>query len=64
MLLHMTQPGLSRQISALEHDLGALQDVAARMVALAYNKHRTMPGLEQFARLVMSMLGADPIQSC
>jgi DNA-binding transcriptional LysR family regulator len=34
-----------------------LQDVAARMVALAYTKHRTMPELSQFAELVMSMLG-------
>jgi hypothetical protein len=34
-----------------------LQDVAARMVALAYNKHRTMPELSQFAELVMSVLG-------
>jgi hypothetical protein len=30
------------------------------MVALADNKHRTMPELEQFAQLVMSLLGADP----
>jgi DNA-binding transcriptional LysR family regulator len=37
-----------------------LQDVAARMVALAYNKHRTMPELEQFGQLVISLLGADP----
>jgi DNA-binding transcriptional LysR family regulator len=37
-----------------------LQDVAARMVALAYNEHRTMPELEQFAQLTMSLLGADP----
>jgi DNA-binding transcriptional LysR family regulator len=34
-----------------------LLDVAARMVALAYNKHRTMPELSQFAELVMSVLG-------
>ena len=34
-----------------------LLDVAARMVALAYNKHRTMPELGQFAELVTSMLG-------
>jgi DNA-binding transcriptional LysR family regulator len=33
-----------------------LQDVAARMVALAYNKHRTMPELGQFADLVTTML--------
>jgi DNA-binding transcriptional LysR family regulator len=37
-----------------------LQDVAARMVALAYNKHRTMPELEQFAQLTTSLLGAGP----
>jgi len=37
-----------------------LQDVAARMVALAYNKHRTMPELGQFAELVTSMLGSAP----
>jgi hypothetical protein len=37
-----------------------LQDVAARMVALAYNKHRTMPELEQFASLVASTLGMEP----
>jgi DNA-binding transcriptional LysR family regulator len=36
-----------------------LQDVAARMVALAYNKHRTMPELGQFADLAASMLGAS-----
>jgi len=106
-LLHMTQPALSRQISALERDLGTqlferdrrgtalspeeslervalgagvlvlpagiadfyrrtdisyvpLQDVAARMVALAYNKHRTMPELEQFATLVAATLGMEP----
>jgi DNA-binding transcriptional LysR family regulator len=35
-----------------------LQDVAARMVALAYHKHRTMPELGQFAQLVTSMLGS------
>jgi DNA-binding transcriptional LysR family regulator len=35
-----------------------LADVAARMVALAYSKHRTMPELEQFAELVTSMLGS------
>jgi DNA-binding transcriptional LysR family regulator len=33
-----------------------LQDVAARMVALAYHKHRTMPELGQFADLVTIML--------
>jgi DNA-binding transcriptional LysR family regulator len=33
-----------------------LQDVAARMVALAYHKHRTMPELGQFADLVTTML--------
>jgi DNA-binding transcriptional LysR family regulator len=32
-------------------------DVAPRMVALAYSKHRTMPELDEFARLVVSMLG-------
>jgi hypothetical protein len=37
-----------------------LQDVAARMVALAYNRHRTMPELVQFAQLTTSLLGADP----
>ena len=37
-----------------------LQDVAARMVALAYNKHRTMPELEQFATLVAATLGMEP----
>jgi DNA-binding transcriptional LysR family regulator len=37
-----------------------LHDVAARMVALAYNKHRTMPELGQFADLVTSMLGSPP----
>jgi hypothetical protein len=37
-----------------------LQDVAARMVALAYSKHRTMPELVQFAQLTTSLLGADP----
>ncbi len=37
-----------------------LQDVAARMVALAYTKHRTMPELGQFAELVTSMLTAGP----
>ena len=36
-----------------------LQDVAARMVALAYNKHRTMPELVQFASLVASTLGME-----
>jgi DNA-binding transcriptional LysR family regulator len=35
-----------------------LQDVAARMVALAYSKHRTMPELGQFAELVTAMLTA------
>lgn len=34
-----------------------VQDVAARMVALAYSKHRTMPELAQFAELATSMLG-------
>jgi DNA-binding transcriptional LysR family regulator len=34
-----------------------LADVAARMVALAYTKHRTMPELGQFAELVKAMLG-------
>jgi DNA-binding transcriptional LysR family regulator len=33
-----------------------LQDVAARMVALAFHKHRTMPELGQFADLVTTML--------
>jgi DNA-binding transcriptional LysR family regulator len=37
-----------------------LQDVAARMVALAYSKHRTMPELGQFAELAISMLGSEP----
>jgi DNA-binding transcriptional LysR family regulator len=37
-----------------------LADVAARMVALAYNKHRTMPELTQFAELVTSMLTSQP----
>jgi DNA-binding transcriptional LysR family regulator len=37
-----------------------LQDVAPRMVALAYNKYRTMPELGQFAELVKSVLGAPP----
>jgi DNA-binding transcriptional LysR family regulator len=37
-----------------------LSDVAARMVALAYNKHRTMPELGQFAELVTSMLTSEP----
>ena len=32
-------------------------DVAPPMVALAYNKHRTMPELEEFAKLATSMLG-------
>jgi DNA-binding transcriptional LysR family regulator len=32
-------------------------DVPPRMVALAYNKHRAMPELEEFAKLAMSMLG-------
>ena len=36
-----------------------LQDVAARMVALAYHKHRTMPELVQFASLVASTLGME-----
>ena len=34
-------------------------DVAPRMVALAYNKHRTLPELDEFAKLAMSMLGND-----
>jgi DNA-binding transcriptional LysR family regulator len=37
-----------------------LQDVAARMVALAYHQHRTMPELGQFADLVISMLTSEP----
>jgi DNA-binding transcriptional LysR family regulator len=37
-----------------------LSDVAARMVALAHNKHRTMPELGQFAELATAMLGSDP----
>jgi DNA-binding transcriptional LysR family regulator len=37
-----------------------LLDVAARMVALAYDGHRTMPELAQFADLVTSMLTAEP----
>jgi DNA-binding transcriptional LysR family regulator len=32
-------------------------DIAPRMVALAYNKHRTMPELDEFAKLATSMLG-------
>lgn len=32
-------------------------DVPPRMVALAYNRHRTMPELGEFARLATSMLG-------
>ena len=32
-------------------------DVRPRMVALAYNKHRAMPELEEFAKLATSMLG-------
>ena len=39
-----------------------LQDVAARMVALAYSRHRTMPELGQFAELVTSMLSPEPDQ--
>jgi DNA-binding transcriptional LysR family regulator len=35
-----------------------LQDVPPGMVALAYNKHRTMPELGQFAELATSMLTA------
>jgi DNA-binding transcriptional LysR family regulator len=35
-----------------------LRDVAARMVALAYSNHRTMPELGQFAELAISMLGS------
>jgi DNA-binding transcriptional LysR family regulator len=37
-----------------------LQDVAARMVALAYHQHRTMPELGEFAELVISMLASEP----
>lgn len=36
----------------------ALDDVAPRMVALAHGKHRTMPELDQFARLAREMLGS------
>jgi DNA-binding transcriptional LysR family regulator len=32
-------------------------DVAPGLVALAYNKHRTMPELDEFAKLATSMLG-------
>jgi DNA-binding transcriptional LysR family regulator len=32
-------------------------DVAPRMVALAYSKHRTMPELDDFAKLATSLLG-------
>lgn len=32
-------------------------DVAPRMVALAYNKYRAMPELDEFAKLATSMLG-------
>jgi DNA-binding transcriptional LysR family regulator len=32
-------------------------DVAPRMVALAYNRHRTMPELDEFAKLATAMLG-------
>ncbi len=32
-------------------------DVSPRMVALAYNKHRSMPELDEFAKLATSMLG-------
>jgi DNA-binding transcriptional LysR family regulator len=32
-------------------------DVAPRMVALAYSKHRTMPELDEFAKLATSLLG-------
>jgi DNA-binding transcriptional LysR family regulator len=32
-------------------------DVAPRMVALAYSKHRTMPELNEFAKLATAMLG-------
>lgn len=41
------------------HDISYVPvvDVAPRMVALAYNKHRTMPELEEFAKLATSMLG-------
>jgi DNA-binding transcriptional LysR family regulator len=36
-----------------------VMDVAPRMVALAYSKHRTMPELDEFAKLATSMLGTD-----
>lgn len=39
-----------------------LYDVAARMVALAYHKHRTMPELGQFAELATSMIGSEPAE--
>jgi len=32
-------------------------DVSPRMVALAYNRHRSMPELDEFAKLATSMLG-------
>jgi DNA-binding transcriptional LysR family regulator len=32
-------------------------DVTPRMVALAYNRHRTMPELDEFAKLATAMLG-------
>jgi DNA-binding transcriptional LysR family regulator len=61
-LLHMTQPALNRQVSALEHDLGTLlfdrdRRGTSRTVALVYNKHRSMPELDEFAELATSMLG-------
>jgi DNA-binding transcriptional LysR family regulator len=34
-----------------------LTDVAPRMVALAYGSHRTMPEIEEFAKLSIAMLG-------
>jgi DNA-binding transcriptional LysR family regulator len=37
-----------------------LADVAARMVALAYHPHRTMPELRQFAALATSILTGGP----
>jgi DNA-binding transcriptional LysR family regulator len=33
-------------------------DVAPCMVALAYSRHRTMPELDDFAKLAISMLGS------
>jgi hypothetical protein len=43
-------------------DLPLLQDVAARMVALAYHKHRTMPELGQTADLVTTMLTSATLE--